>query len=930
MAYKRYIKKNGKVYGPYIYHSRKVKGKVISEYRGKGSVNKKNFNFRLIIFMLIVFLSLILILNYNNFNSTGNIEFASSISNIVSSSLISIKTMTGFLVSDAEELEKEIDANLEDEPVIEEAEEQVKEPVEEELTESIEEPAEEESMEQNETEEITNESQLEIIDEIQNETIPEPILNETIIENKTQEKNETISANITIENQTIISNLTLNKTINETILDTEVIENITKIANETIPESNLTNVTDINKTISKIINITETNITIVTTQYSAVIGKPVKWKKTVSLEEPENLIVKLPAGSKNINIKKINEEEIITSKITGQVIGGESEGFLSRFFKKLFRLTGWVIGEEKEIKVELNGSATEYEIEYETPAPEAFEEIIEKGKKITITGPETVHYENVLAFTDLPKESSKNTIKLYRTTGGIREQVEIINYTDTNNNSLIDYVEWIVPHLSEQTFEIITEITKAEHLDNNRDFISNIYEEVYQLDDIWSEEILSNDYVRVTFEIALDSTKDITVYPRIINGTPRIEVYEVDGTEIIAEFTNIQNNQYNKVLLTNLQGSQDIFDLRIVNGSLEFDYIIDPASSYNISFVAPTPDNGTTTTNTSIEINVSITNADDLNEVIFNWDGTNYTMYNDSLVLMMNFDNVSALSENDTYIVDMSKYGNNGTCSGSLCPTWNTSGKFNGAFEFDGINDWINFSRVNLATDNGTYNTLIFWMYWKGGDGETPIAWGDYYDLWIRTSIPNCIGFNTLNGDLYGFGPPAPDLSNKWVHVTLVAYNGAYTGNSKIYINGVERTLSQCGGVAQSGTASNSITLGRLRDYDYFFNGAIDELRVWNRSLSADEIQQQYFSNLNKYDTDKWLLYVNQSKNSTAGLDNGTYTYQAFVGDNVGNLNQTDMRYVTIDVTSPIIQVQSPINTTYTTSIIWSMQQQMKQSQLGL
>ena len=34
MVYKRYIKRGGKVYGPYVYHSRKVNGKVISEYHG--------------------------------------------------------------------------------------------------------------------------------------------------------------------------------------------------------------------------------------------------------------------------------------------------------------------------------------------------------------------------------------------------------------------------------------------------------------------------------------------------------------------------------------------------------------------------------------------------------------------------------------------------------------------------------------------------------------------------------------------------------------------------------------------------------------------------------------------------------------------------------------------------------------------------------
>ena len=30
MAYERYIKKDGRVYGPYTYHSRKVDGKVVS------------------------------------------------------------------------------------------------------------------------------------------------------------------------------------------------------------------------------------------------------------------------------------------------------------------------------------------------------------------------------------------------------------------------------------------------------------------------------------------------------------------------------------------------------------------------------------------------------------------------------------------------------------------------------------------------------------------------------------------------------------------------------------------------------------------------------------------------------------------------------------------------------------------------------------
>jgi hypothetical protein len=134
---------------------------------------------------------------------------------------------------------------------------------------------------------------------------------------------------------------------------------------------------------------------------------------------------------------------------------------------------------------------------------------------------------------------------------------------------------------SEALINFIIETTNAEHLDSNKNFISNIHNEIKQLDYIWSETIPAGDYVRITFEKNLTSENDITIYPRIIEGNPRIEVYEKDKTEIIAEFTNIKENQYNKVLLTNLQGTQNIFDLLIKKDSLQFDHIFDPKKSKN-------------------------------------------------------------------------------------------------------------------------------------------------------------------------------------------------------------------------------------------------------------------------------------------------------------------------------------------------------------
>ena len=122
----------------------------------------------------------------------------------------------------------------------------------------------------------------------------------------------------------------------------------------------------------------------------------------------------------------------------------------------------------------------------------------------------------------------------------------------------------------------IIKITKANHLDSDRNLVSDIYEEVKALDGIWSEAISDGEYVRITFEKKLTSSNDITVYPRIVSGNPKIEIYEAGEEEIIAEFVSLDSNQYNKVYLTNLVGDQDTFDLKIMEGSVEFDHIIDP------------------------------------------------------------------------------------------------------------------------------------------------------------------------------------------------------------------------------------------------------------------------------------------------------------------------------------------------------------------
>ncbi len=292
----------------------------------------------------------------------------------------------------------------------------------------------------------------------------------------------------------------------------------------------------------------EKDLTIETIQYTAILGQPVKWKKHIELNKPEKIKIELPQQAENITINK-----------------------------KIKELQKKEIPDQEIIEITLDENETQLEIEYETPAPYAIEEDTATGKKVKIIGPTSIHYENVLIYTELNENLNiKNPSKVKIFWEEQNQYIPIQNIEDLNSNGIYDYIEFIAPHLSNQTFRIIL-ITKAEYLDSNRTFLNNIYDEVKELDNIWSEEIPSSHYVRATFEENLTSENDITVYPRIISGNPIIEVYEFNDTELIAEFENLNNNQYNKVFLTNLiSESQDVFDLRVVGGSIEFDHIIDP------------------------------------------------------------------------------------------------------------------------------------------------------------------------------------------------------------------------------------------------------------------------------------------------------------------------------------------------------------------
>jgi len=204
-----------------------------------------------------------------------------------------------------------------------------------------------------------------------------------------------------------------------------------------------------------------------------------------------------------------------------------------------------------------------------------------KGKIITISAPDELNYENVLSYTELSKEAPAEKIHLYHLVNGEKQEVEITKY-DKNNNGLVDYIEWAVPHLSEQTYELEIIIVDAEHLDENRNFVENIYEYVNQIDSI-TYSIPEEEYVRAYFERNLSAGNVIDIY--VYNSEPAtIEVYEKDSNEVVGRIEVYGEGLY--FTEVNLSGSQDIFDLKSVGRDIIYDYIHDAMTVTDTSFSA--------------------------------------------------------------------------------------------------------------------------------------------------------------------------------------------------------------------------------------------------------------------------------------------------------------------------------------------------------
>ncbi len=163
-------------------------------------------------------------------------------------------------------------------------------------------------------------------------------------------------------------------------------------------------------------------------------------------------------------------------------------------------------------------------------------------------------------------------------------------------------------------------------------------------------------------------------------------------------------------------------------------------------------------------------------------------------------------------------------------------GKPKRAYQFDGIGAYILSNVVNIPLGKSP-RTASVWVnpsVYPGDFGLTAFAWGKSIQ-----SQANMLGLGRGSIVSYqGWADDAPVTYNypisKWFHI-VTTFDGI---NASIYINGKLIGTSQ---KTNWDTASGSLYIGTRIGADLgFFNGSLDEIRIYNRVLSRQEISQLY------------------------------------------------------------------------------------------
>jgi PKD repeat protein len=203
---------------------------------------------------------------------------------------------------------------------------------------------------------------------------------------------------------------------------------------------------------------------------------------------------------------------------------------------------------------------------------------------------------------------------------------------------------------------------------------------------------------------------------------------------------------------------------------------------------------------------------------------------NSNLVAAYSFDEIGGATA-----ADASGKASHGTIKEAVRITTVRDGKAVKALKFDGINDWVTVND-SASLDLSSGLSLEAWVYPQAIKSGSVLlkeqAGGAVYNLYPYedadlpiSSLNDGVGYRVISG--------TKQLPiNQWTHLTST-YDGL---NQRLYVNGVQVSSRAQKGLIKPSTGV--LRIGGNSIWGEFFQGYIDEVRIYNRALTNAEIQK--------------------------------------------------------------------------------------------
>lgn len=387
------------------------------------------------------------------------------------------------------------------------------------------------------------------------------------------------------------------------------------------------------------------------------------------------------------------------------------------------------------------------------------------------------------------------------------------------------------------------------------------------------------------------SIDEIRIYDRALSPDEIKASYD-SSNGLFHNFTGLSEGTYDYTAWAiNTNG-----DISTLSGDVTYDpeYGSDDVSPV-ISWIPPTPENGETKYDNWVYLNAEVTDEFQTSS-FFDW--------NHSLVGYWSFENYDAQS-----IFDESSNNNLGSFQGADFGQDNLkTGKYGKCLEFDGINDVIHIqhSPNQLISSEGTW---LFWINLNDYLTRTFISKRDNWGINNAWNIGVNMGSAELDHISFEYAPDGTDNTkthivwdrsniplSTWTFLSFVYNSSDTTRNARMFVNGLEVDPFFVDNLNSSLYDSDSdIYIGAVNNGEAgFLNGSIDEVRIFNRAFTPEEIQNIYNSN-------------SGLSNEFTGLTLGNYDYTLWAIDENGNL-ASSAQSVTLELLSgvPIVSLSSP------------------------